>query len=136
MFFYVVGTHTKCIINDFSPAPKTNIWISKCHTVTHGTDLRKSPPWSVHNLTQYLMLLCFSVSGEFLFLNCHLLFKPFKVSTQSVSQTSPLPASILDCSIKLPSRVGKLCCIKTWTHLDEQKTVEDLAEALASSLVV
>ena len=43
MFFYVVGTHTKCIINDFSPAPRTNIWIFKCHTVTHGTDLRKSP---------------------------------------------------------------------------------------------
>ena len=42
-FFYVVGTHTKCIINDFSPAPRTNIWIFKCHTVTHGTDLRKSP---------------------------------------------------------------------------------------------
>ena len=46
MFFYVVGTHTKYIFNDFSPAPRTNIWIFKCHTVTHGTDLRKSPQLS------------------------------------------------------------------------------------------
>ena len=43
MFFYVVDTHTKCIINDFAPAPRTNILIFQCHTVTHGTDLRKSP---------------------------------------------------------------------------------------------
>ena len=47
MFFYVVGPHTKCIIDDFSPAPRTNILIFKCHTVTHGTDLRKSPPYSI-----------------------------------------------------------------------------------------
>ena len=45
MFFYVVDTHTKCIINDFAPAPRTNILIFQCHTVTHGTDLRKSPLW-------------------------------------------------------------------------------------------
>ena len=44
MFFYVVGTHTKCIINDFAPAPRIDICIIQCHTVTHGTDLRKSPP--------------------------------------------------------------------------------------------
>ena len=43
MFFYVFDTHTKCIINDFAPAPRTNILIFQCHTVTHGTDLRKSP---------------------------------------------------------------------------------------------
>ena len=42
-FFYVVDTHTKCIINDFAPAPRTNILIFQCHTVTHGTNLRKSP---------------------------------------------------------------------------------------------
>ena len=46
MFFYVVDTHTKCIINDFAPAPRTNIFIFQCHTVTHGTNLRKSPPLS------------------------------------------------------------------------------------------
>ena len=44
MFFYVVDAHTKCIINDFAPAPRTNILIFQRHTVTHGTDLRKSPP--------------------------------------------------------------------------------------------
>ena len=43
MFSYVVDTHTKCSINDFAPAPRTNILIFQCHTVTHGTDLRKSP---------------------------------------------------------------------------------------------
>ena len=45
MFFYVVGTHTKCIINDFAPAPRIDICIIQCHTVTNGTDLRKSPLW-------------------------------------------------------------------------------------------
>ena len=43
MFCYVVGTNTKCIINDFAPAPRIDICIIQCHTVTHGTDLRKSP---------------------------------------------------------------------------------------------
>ena len=54
MFFYVVDTHTKCNINDFAPAPRTNILIFQCHTVTHGTDLRKSPHVShakYHTLT-------------------------------------------------------------------------------------
>ena len=43
MFFYVVGTHTKCSIKDFAPAPRIDICIIQCHTVTNGTDLRKSP---------------------------------------------------------------------------------------------
>ena len=47
MFCYVVGTNTKCIINDFAPAPRIDICIIQCHTVTNGTDLRKSP--QIHN---------------------------------------------------------------------------------------
>ena len=38
MFFDVVVTHTKCIINDFAPAPRTHILILQCHTVTHDTN--------------------------------------------------------------------------------------------------
>ena len=43
MFLDVVSTHTKCIMNDFALAPRTDILNFKCHTVTNGTDLRKSP---------------------------------------------------------------------------------------------
>ena len=43
MFLDVVSTHTKCIMNDFAPAPRTDLLNFKCHTVTNGTDLRKSP---------------------------------------------------------------------------------------------
>ena len=44
MFLDVVGTHTKYIINDFALATRTDLLNFKCHTVTNGTDLRKSPP--------------------------------------------------------------------------------------------
>ena len=43
MFLDVVSTHTKCIMNDFAPAPRTDLLNFKYHTVTNGTDLRKSP---------------------------------------------------------------------------------------------
>ena len=43
MFLDVVSTHTKCIMNDFALAPRTDLLNFKCHTVTNGTDLRKSP---------------------------------------------------------------------------------------------
>ena len=43
MFLDVVSTHTKYIINDFALAPRTDLLNFKCHTVTNGTDLRKSP---------------------------------------------------------------------------------------------
>ena len=43
MFLDVVSTHTKCIMNDFALAPRTSLFNFKCHTVTNGTDLRKSP---------------------------------------------------------------------------------------------
>ena len=43
MFLDVVSTHTKCILNDFALAPRTDLLNFKCHTVTNGTDLRKSP---------------------------------------------------------------------------------------------
>ena len=43
MFFVVVGTHTKCIINEFALDVRIDILIFQCHTVTNGIDLRRSP---------------------------------------------------------------------------------------------
>ena len=43
MFLDVASTHTKCIMNDFALAPRTDLLNFECHTVTNGTDLRKSP---------------------------------------------------------------------------------------------
>ena len=43
MFLDVGSTHTKYIMNDFALAPRTDLLNFKCHTVTNGTDLRKSP---------------------------------------------------------------------------------------------
>ena len=43
MFLDVASTHTKCILNDFALAPRTDLLNFECHTVTNGTDLRKSP---------------------------------------------------------------------------------------------
>ena len=43
MFFVVVGTHSKCVINDFTLTTRIDILIFQRHTVTNGTDLRKSP---------------------------------------------------------------------------------------------
>ena len=44
MFFVVVGTRPKCIINVFAWAARINILIFQCHAVTNGIDLRRSPP--------------------------------------------------------------------------------------------
>ena len=43
MFFVVVGTHTKCVINEFALDARIDILIFQCHTVTNGIDLRRSP---------------------------------------------------------------------------------------------
>ena len=43
MFFVVVGTHTEYVINEFASDARINILICQCHTVTNGTDLRRSP---------------------------------------------------------------------------------------------
>ena len=43
MFFVVVGTHTKCDINEFALDARIDILIFQCHTVTNGIDLRRSP---------------------------------------------------------------------------------------------
>ena len=43
MFLFVVGTHTKCVINEFALDARTDILIFPCHTVTNGIDLRRSP---------------------------------------------------------------------------------------------
>ena len=45
MFFVVVGTHTEHVINEFALDARINILICQCHTVTNGTDLRRSPQW-------------------------------------------------------------------------------------------
>ena len=49
MFLFVVGTHTKCVINEFALDARTDILIFPCHTVTNGIDLRRSPPLSNRN---------------------------------------------------------------------------------------
>ena len=59
MFFVVVGTHTKCIINEFALDVRIDILIFQCHTVTNGTDLRRSPHHMVGLHPQvYLILQC------------------------------------------------------------------------------
>ena len=42
-FFVVVGTHTKCVINEFALDARIDVLIFQCHTVTNGIDLRRSP---------------------------------------------------------------------------------------------
>ena len=42
-FFVVVSTQTKCVINKFAPGARIIFLIFQCHTVTNGTDLRRSP---------------------------------------------------------------------------------------------
>ena len=49
MFLFVVGTHTKCVINEFALDARTDILIFPCHTVTNGIDLRRSPPLSLES---------------------------------------------------------------------------------------
>ena len=51
MFLFVVGTHTKCVINEFALDARTDILIFPCHTVTNGIDLRRSPP--VHEIWRH-----------------------------------------------------------------------------------
>ena len=50
MFLDAVSTHTKYIMNDFALAPRTDLLNFKCHTVTNGTDLRKSPHDTLHSI--------------------------------------------------------------------------------------
>ena len=47
MFLFVVGTHTKCVINEFALDARTDILIFPCHTVTNGIDLRRSPHYTM-----------------------------------------------------------------------------------------
>ena len=54
MVFVVVGTHTKCVINEFALDARIDILIFQCHTVTNGIDLRRSP--------QLVLLLVSSLS--------------------------------------------------------------------------
>ena len=43
MFFMFIGTYTKWTFIDLSPVQRVLRLIFLCHTVTHGTDLRRSP---------------------------------------------------------------------------------------------
>ena len=43
MFFMILGTYRNQTFIDFSPAQRIQLMIFLCHTVTHGTDLRRSP---------------------------------------------------------------------------------------------
>ena len=56
MFLDVVSTHTKCVMNDFALAPRTDLLNFKCHTVTNGTDLRKSPQQTMMSASCFLLL--------------------------------------------------------------------------------
>ena len=43
MFFIILGTYTGWTFIIFSLAQRIKLLIFQCHTVTHGTDLRRSP---------------------------------------------------------------------------------------------
>ena len=43
MFFIILGTYTSWTFIIFSLAQRIKLLIFQCHTVTHGTDLRRSP---------------------------------------------------------------------------------------------
>ena len=53
MFFVVVGTHTEHVINEFALDARINILICQCHTVTNGTDLRRSPLFRVVSTSEF-----------------------------------------------------------------------------------
>ena len=44
MFFIILGTYTRWTFIIFSLVQRILLLIFQCHTVTHGTDLRRSPP--------------------------------------------------------------------------------------------
>ena len=46
MFFIILGTYTRWTFIIFSLVQRILLLIFRCHTVTHGTDLRRSPPLS------------------------------------------------------------------------------------------
>ena len=43
MFFIILGTYTRWTFIIFSLVQRILLLIFQCHTVTHGTDLRRSP---------------------------------------------------------------------------------------------
>ena len=43
MFFIILGTYTRWTFIIFSLVERILLLIFQCHTVTHGTDLRRSP---------------------------------------------------------------------------------------------
>ena len=44
MFFIILGTYTRWTFIIFFLVQRIILLIFRCHTVTHGTDLRRSPP--------------------------------------------------------------------------------------------
>ena len=47
MFFIILGTYTRWPFIIFSLVQRILLLIFQCHTVTHGTDLRRSPQRTV-----------------------------------------------------------------------------------------
>ena len=58
MFFIILGTYPRWTFIIFSLVQRILLLIFRCHTVTHGTDLRRSPPlrdgqgWPLPNLSE------------------------------------------------------------------------------------
>ena len=67
MFVVVVGTHTEHVINEFALDARINILICQCHTVTNGTDLRRSPHLPLVQRCIYLFMWEFRFPQEFFF---------------------------------------------------------------------
>ena len=56
MFFIIFGTYRNQTFIDFSPAQGIQLMIFLCHTVTHGTDLRRFP-LTLYSQPQWLWYL-------------------------------------------------------------------------------
>ena len=61
MFFIILGTYTRWTFIIFSLVQRILLLIFRCHTVTHGTDLRRSPHYSLSPCLRFIlvhMLVC------------------------------------------------------------------------------
>ena len=63
MFFMILGTYRNQAFIGFSPAQRIQLMIFSCHTVTHGTDLRRSPHM-VHHQSQLMIPNHFSTRSR------------------------------------------------------------------------
>ena len=88
MFFVVVGTHPKCVINEFALDARIDVLIFQCHTVTNGIDLRRSPLVLIP--CQHILLLDPCISFCCFSLPCLLTDNPMAVRTRAVKSKSLL----------------------------------------------